>query len=599
MDRQHADLRSPRRLVRAGAFALVGVVAMLTSAVPASAHAGNGDTTAGHVCIDADGGYHLASEESSASCPTGQTAAHLASTPITGPQTTIPGDDEDGDSSTGSVGPAGPIGPRGPDGPTGPTGPSGAQGEPGLNGVDGLNGFDGADGAAGAAGPAGSQGEAGPQGAAGALGPAGANGADGADGEDGELGPSGPTGPQGPSGPAGSTGPQGTAGTAGASGSAGTTGATGSAGATGATGANGTDGADGRTILSGSDDPGSGDGDDGDYYINTDTNTIFGPKGAEDPGEWPDGVSLVGAAGSDGSTVLNGSGPPPAAATPGKPGDFYIDLLTFEIYGPKAGNDTTWPGPTPLVGDDGAAGASGANGLTVLNGNGAPPAAATPGEPGDFYIDVGAWTIYGPKAGNDTTWPGPFSLVGTNGANGLACWDLDGDGVFDDPAEDVVDDNVATAADCAGPQGTAGTPGSNAAVYSNSGSAGATFTSGAASTFAAPSTGVAAEVLNVPVTSGDTVVVTLVGNLWGNATQGCFMSFDATGSVTHTATGSSSTNAIGGRAGAAGVASTFASSGSFVLTASSTGTATFTGKYRTSGNVNCTWNVHTILVEVY
>jgi len=56
----------------------------------------------------------------------------------------------------------------------------------------------------------------------------------------------------------------------------------------------GMDGTDGRTILSGTADP-TTEGEDGDFYINTDTSTLFGPKAS---GTWPSGVSLVGAPGA-------------------------------------------------------------------------------------------------------------------------------------------------------------------------------------------------------------------------------------------------------------------------------------------------------------
>jgi hypothetical protein len=64
------------------------------------------------------------------------------------------------------------------------------------------------------------------------------------------------------------------------------------AGIQGDTGAAGTDG---RTILSGAVDP-TTEGADGDFYINTATSTLFGPKAS---GTWPAGVSLIGADGAD------------------------------------------------------------------------------------------------------------------------------------------------------------------------------------------------------------------------------------------------------------------------------------------------------------
>jgi hypothetical protein len=61
-------------------------------------------------------------------------------------------------------------------------------------------------------------------------------------------------------------------------------------GADGADGINGVDGEDGRTILHGTTAPGSGLGADGDFYINTLTYDLYGPKAG---GSWPAPVSLV------------------------------------------------------------------------------------------------------------------------------------------------------------------------------------------------------------------------------------------------------------------------------------------------------------------
>ena len=46
-----------------------------------------------------------------------------------------------------------------------------------------------------------------------------------------------------------------------------------------------------------------------------------------------------------------------------------------------------------------------------------------------------------------TTEDGEDGEIGAAGADGLACWDLDGDGVFD-PEEDVDGSGVATTGDC-------------------------------------------------------------------------------------------------------------------------------------------------------
>ena len=68
-------------------------------------------------------------------------------------------------------------------------------------------------------------------------------------------------------------------------------GATGATGATGPTGATGAQGSAGTSILSGNINPTSSVGNNGDFYINTQTTTLFGPKAG---GVWPSGVSLTG-----------------------------------------------------------------------------------------------------------------------------------------------------------------------------------------------------------------------------------------------------------------------------------------------------------------
>jgi hypothetical protein len=64
-------------------------------------------------------------------------------------------------------------------------------------------------------------------------------------------------------------------------------------------------GADGTSIRSGARDPVEGDGNDGDFWINTATTTLFGPKAS---GSWGGGVLLIGPKGNDNITV--GPNPP-------------------------------------------------------------------------------------------------------------------------------------------------------------------------------------------------------------------------------------------------------------------------------------------------
>ena len=136
----------------------------------------------------------------------------------------------------------------------------------------------------------------------------------------------------------GATGATGAQGITGATGLTGLTGNTGSTGLTGASGAAGTNGTNGTSVLSGTVNPVLGQGNDGDFYINTTSSTLFGPKAA---GSWPAGVSLVGPTGPSG----------PAGAT----------------------------GTTGAVGPSGPAGATGTTGLTGATGPAGPtgPAGGT------------------------------------------------------------------------------------------------------------------------------------------------------------------------------------------------------------------------------
>lgn len=114
-------------------------------------------------------------------------------------------------------------------------------------------------------------------------------------------------------------------------------------------GSPGAPGTDGNTVLNGVVNP-TTEGVDGDFYINTATNFIYGPKAG---GVWPAGVSIIGApgaAGLDGKTVLNGVVVP---TTEGVDGDFYINTATYDIYGPKTGG--VWGSGTSLIGPPGPA----------------------------------------------------------------------------------------------------------------------------------------------------------------------------------------------------------------------------------------------------
>lgn len=237
------------------------------------------------------------------------------------------------------------------------------------------------------------------------------------------------TGPQGPAGPKGDTG---------ATGPAGPVGATGAAGPAGATGPAGPAGADGKTVLNGTGVPASTVGNDGDFYLDTQADVLYGPKAG---GSWPaNGVSLVGATGA--------TGPAGPAGLPGPQGQ-------TGATGPAGPQGV--PGPQGLTGPQGPAGA---NGNTVLHGTGAPGVSV--GNDGDFYLDTAADVLYGPKAGGG--WPvNGVSLVGAPGSPGTGATVTSlatGNANCPNGGAAVKDGSGTTAYACngaAGPQGPAGT----------------------------------------------------------------------------------------------------------------------------------------------
>lgn len=177
-------------------------------------------------------------------------------------------------------------------------------------------------------------------------------------------------------------------------------------GADGADGADGLDGTDGTSFLSGSGAPDDVlTGVDGDMYLDYTAYDIYGPKTA---GAWGSGTSILGTVGSDGNTVLNGAVNP---TTEGVNGDFYLNTSTYTIFGPKAAG--IWPSGVSLIGTDGLDGTDGVDGNTILYGTAAP---TTEGVDGNFYIRTTTNFIYGPKAGG--VWPSGTSLVGPAGTNG-------------------------------------------------------------------------------------------------------------------------------------------------------------------------------------
>ncbi|MCU4173831.1 hypothetical protein [Carboxylicivirga sp. N1Y90] len=106
---------------------------------------------------------------------------------------------------------------------------------------------------------------------------------------------------------------------------------------------------------------------------------------------------LVGPAGADGSVIYSNEGEP--AEEVGAKGDYYFDISTGLLYGPKL-DDTTWADAASFMlkgenGSDGEDGTDGQDGSKILSGKGAPT--GTDGEIGDYYLDIETYTLYGPK----------------------------------------------------------------------------------------------------------------------------------------------------------------------------------------------------------
>ena len=180
-------------------------------------------------------------------------------------------------------------------------------------------------------------------------------------------------------------------------------------GTPGTNGTNGTNGLNGATIRSGTGAPASSVGVDGDFYFNKSNGDFYGPKTGT---SWGSPTSLKGLNGSDGtpgSQIWSGTATP--AMTIGRIGDFYFNTSTADFYGPKSA--TSWGVPVNLKG---ATGGAGANGTKILNGAGLPSVSI--GAAGDYYINISTGDLYGPKT---TAWGNPImNLRGPQGAAGSA-----------------------------------------------------------------------------------------------------------------------------------------------------------------------------------
>jgi hypothetical protein len=192
----------------------------------------------------------------------------------------------------------------------------------------------------------------------------------------------------------------------------------------GPSGLPGADGEDGTTILYGNVDPIPAIGVPGDWYINTVTHYLFGPKASDNT--WPPGISLIGPQGPRGNSVLYGAGAPVAGI--GIDGDFYIDTTAHYIYGPKAAG--AWPAGISLIGPQGpqgipgTPGTAGARGSLFYTGAGA-PGTITGQQNGDNYLNTTNGDVYTLTAG---VWTLSGNIRGPQGIPGPGITDAPSDG---------------------------------------------------------------------------------------------------------------------------------------------------------------------------
>ena len=135
----------------------------------------------------------------------------------------------------------------------------------------------------------------------------------------------------------------------------------------------------------------------------------------------PETIAAGRSANSIANTVLSGSGVP--AKSLGIDGDFYIDIKTMNMYGPKKNNN--WPLPISMRGPAGPAGANGADGKngtsgSVSAGTAGPQGPAGPAGPAGAKGETGATGPQGPAgpAGSSSGSTGPAGPKGDTGATG-------------------------------------------------------------------------------------------------------------------------------------------------------------------------------------
>lgn len=130
----------------------------------------------------------------------------------------------------------------------------------------------------------------------------------------------------------------------------------------------------GSKIFSGPDVPLNPVGVEGDYFIDTTTAMLYGPKahisdisqpgqGNSESGAWVSPTSPISLRGTGGSAFLNGTAAPDN--TLGANGDFYLDTAALAIYGPK--NAGAWPAGVSLRGEAGPVGSGAMTRVAVFD----------------------------------------------------------------------------------------------------------------------------------------------------------------------------------------------------------------------------------------
>ena len=146
------------------------------------------------------------------------------------------------------------------------------------------------------------------------------------------------TGPQGPQGEQGIQGPQGIKGDTGGQGPQG------EQGEQGPQGIQGVPGADGRTVWNGQGAPSGALGANGDFYIDTDAEAIYGPKTT---GSWGSATSLIGPAGLNAPAIATFTIEPLVTGSGDAPFTFWQNRAITKILA----SSNKAPTATPIIVD--------------------------------------------------------------------------------------------------------------------------------------------------------------------------------------------------------------------------------------------------------